>query len=919
MSSSPPPFLRRLLAWILPPGRVRDGLLGDLDELYSERIRRGRISADLWYSRQLLSAAVQYPLRRLWARTFSDHPSPEPRRTEPPAGWLGIVSRDVRFGTRRLLASPVSTLTIIASLLIGIGVNTSIFSLADQVLVRALPVEDPDEIVQLRWDGRWIGEGRGWGSVLPHALYGELREEQAVFSAMAARSPGEVTLVTPAGHERAQAELVTGGYFAMLGITPFLGRLIGESDDRILRGHPVVVLSHAYWRSRMGADSSVVGRQIRLNGRPMTVVGVAPPGFYGTDWSVAPSVWLPMTMNSVVHAWGRLEERRIRFQHVYARLARGVRRARAEAAIQPWFRRYLRTDMERENWPLGLQQTEVSSYLASRLRVMPGGQGDAARKEELRQPVLVLSAATALLLLLACLNVANLSLARAVARRRESAVRRAIGASRGRIAVERLVEAGLLALVGAGAGVALAPVVGKWLLSYLEVSSSGSALDAGVDSRALLIAVGIAVVATLLSGIGPAWFDASAHPMGALKARSPGSAGGLRFRKVLVVAQVALALVLLAGAGLFGKSLHTLRSNGPRFSPAGLLTFTITPSHDGYSAGESRVVVEQVLDRVRSLPGVASAGVALWPMLEGSGWGNNMLVEGDSRFVTDISLPMNAVSPRFFETLSVPVSRGRDFNSSDRVDGSESETRSAIVSESFVERYLPGQDPLGIRIDFGRDPSRAARMEIVGVVADYHEHTLKDYRPQVYFPIWEQRIGGGTFYLRAQVATGSIAPAIREVVREIDPVLTVTSLRTVDEQIDRLLVFERMLAALGQAFALFGTLLATIGLYGVLTFAVESRTREVGIRLALGAPSRSATGLIVVEAVRLVVLGVTMALPVIWVLGRLVEGQLFGIEPTDPGAILGATAVLMVVCFAASAIPAFRMGRTSPLEALRVE
>lgn len=480
-------------------------------------------------------------------------------------------------------------------------------------------------------------------------------------------------------------------------------------------------------------------------------------------------------------------------------------------------------------------------------------------------------------------------------------------------------EAGLVALIGAGVGVALAPFIGGWLLSYLEVGSSGMALDAGIDGRALLIALGIAVVATLLFGVGPAWFDASASPMGALKARTPGSPGGLRFRRFLVVGQVALALVLLAGAGLFGKSLHTLRSNGPGFATAELLTFTITPSNDGYSRPESRAIVERVLERVRSLPAVANAGVALWPMLEGSGWGNKMLVEADGRFVTDIWLPMNAVSPGFFATLGVPVTRGRDFNSGDRVEDSEGTSRSAIVSKAFVERYLPGENPLGVRIDFGRDSSRAARMVVVGVVGDYLEQSLRDPRPQVYFPIWELPIGGATFYVRAQRATASLAPAVREAVREIDPVLAVTSLRTVDEQIDHLLVFERMLAALGQAFAIFGTLLATVGLYGVLSFAVESRTREVGIRVALGAPRQSAIGLIVGEAIRMALLGIAIALPVIWVLGRLVESQLFGIEPTDPAAILGATTVLMCVCIGASVIPALRLGRTSPLEALRVE
>lgn len=890
----------------------RDGKRSGID-------RREEVLAHIRLEADRLEAAGLSPAdaTRQARATFGRHPSLDPRLSEARSGWAPSLARDVRFGIRRLLASPLSTATIVVSLVVGIGANTAIFSLADQVLFRTLPVEAPDEIVQLRWDGNFVGGGRGFGALLPHPLYEALPDGPRVFGATVARSPGRATLETPAGRERATVELVTGTYFSMLGVRPHLGRLIGPDDD-VLDGDGLAVLSWSTWGSRFGSDPDVVGRELRVNGRPMTVIGVAPSGFHGTDWSVAPAVWLPMSMNGLVHSWGGLDEPRVRFQHVFARLAPGVSRTEADAALQPWFDRYLIADMELEGWPAGLSRTEVESYLASDLRVDPGGQGDAARMEELRLPVLVLSGATALLLLLACLNVANLSLARVVARRRDSSIRSALGASRGRIAVERLVEAGLLSSAGAGAALALAPTIGRWLLSWLETDSGTVALTPGLDGRVLAIATAVAVIATLISGVGPAWFDASVRPMGALRLRNPAPAG-LRFRSVLVVGQVALALVLLVGANLFARSLEGLRSRGPGYPTEGLAAFTITPSNEGYSMAESRALIGRVQAGVEALPGVRRVGVALWPMLTGSGWNNTMLVEGEGRFVTEEAAPMNAVSPGFFATLGVRVVRGRDFDGSDRGDPTQWTARTAIVSESFVERYLPDQDPLGVRVDFGGEPSRAARMEIVGVVEDYAEHGLADPGPQVYFPIWARPAGSATLYVRAEGDPSAVLPALRAAVREIDGTLTITDLLTMDGRVDRLLVFERMLAALGRAFALFGTALVAIGLYGVLAFAARTRTREVAIRVALGAPRESAARLLIGEAAKLVATGVALAVPAILVLGPLVRSVLVGIDPFDPSAFVIAVAVLLVVSIAASAPAVVRMARTSPLEALRAD
>ncbi len=828
-----------------------------------------------------------------------------------------FLERDVRHAVRRLAAAPLTTATILASLTIGIGVNTAIFSLADQALVRPMPVPNPDGVVQLSWEGQWIGEGRGWGKLLPHPLFTALAEQTSVFASLAARSPGEVTLITPAGPERNTMSLVTGSFFEVMGIRPHLGRLIDERDDQILGGHPVAVLSHSFWRTRYDADPNVVGRELRVNGEPLTIIGVAPEGFHGTDWSRMPAAWTSMMMNDLVHAWGDLDQPRVRFQHLFGRLADGVSRDEAQASLAPWFERYRRIDMEHPSWPADREEAEVAAYLDATLAVLPGRTGDAERTHDLTEPLLILSAATALLLLLACLNVANLTLARAVTRNRDTAVRTALGASRVRIVVERLVESGLLAVIGCGFGIVLAPLVSAWILRYFEVGGDGMALHAGIDGRMLGVAVGTALVATVLSGVGPAWFAASTPPMGALRTQKAGA--GIRIRRALVVGQVALALVLLVGAGLFGSTLSTLRGQGPGFATDQLITFELHPGNDGFSVEESKGILEEVRSATARIPGVEHVGLSWQPMLRGSGWGNNMLVGNDERTVTDTYLPMNAVTPGFFDALDVDVLRGRGFDSRDRAEPGEWRWDVAIVSQSFVDRFLGGEEPLGLRIDFARDLDVQPRMEIVGVVEDYAEQRLRDPDPQVYFPFDAHARTGGAYYLRASAPLAAVTDEIRRRVSDVSPALTVSELRTLDEEIDRLLVFERMLSAIGGAFATFGIGLAMIGIYGVLSFMVQARRREVGIRMALGAPRASASRLVVGDALRLTLWGFAMALPTIWLLGRWIESWLYGVSATEPTTLLSAVAIVLAVCVGASVGPATRMARTPPTEAFRAD
>lgn len=839
-------------------------------------------------------------------------------------GWLDRLWQDLRYGTRALVSNPAFAIATVLSLALGIGFNTAIFSVADQVLFRSLPIEDPGTLVQLHWNGRFVINAMGnvgIGSLVPYPLYRELRAENEVFADMLGRAPAEVHLAIGNESEPASVELVTGSYFTTLGITPALGRLLTDADDLQEDAHPVVVLSYDYWRSRAGGDPGIVGTTVRINGYPMTVVGVAEQGFRGMDWIRQPALFVPMAMKArATPPWSGLKEYRARFMHAFGRLKPGVSREQAQAALQPWFQAYLRADMERAGWPQ-LTERQTSEYLASRLELLPGGQGDTLlRRYLVEKPLLILMAATSLILLLACLNVANLSLARVVARRRATALRTALGASNRRIMAEQLIESGMLATAGCLAGVLLAAPLIRVLLSFLpRFFAAAPALTADLDTRVLVFAVAIAVLTTLLSGAAPAFYAASVQPVTALKEQATSIAGGLGFRKALVVGQFALALILLIGAGLFARTLGTLRAEGPGFPTANLLMFRLAPLNDGYTVAETKPLVRRVLEEVRALPEVEHVGALRMEMLGGvTSWGNSITVASDRRITTE-SVGLNAVTPGLFQAIGTPIVRGRDFNERDSRDDARWAQRSAIVNEEFVKQYIPNADPVGARLGVGGRPDTVTRIEIVGVVRTFQSFRLREPEPMVFFSLWETGVDGATFYVRSRGFSEAAARSIRTAVRRVDAALAVLSLRTLDDQLDRLLIVERMLATLAAAFAGLATLLAMVGLCGLLWFSAARRTKEIGIRLALGARPWSAAGLIVREAALLALIGALIGLPASWALGRLIESQLYGVRPMDVGTIASAAALLALVCLAASALPARKAGTVNPLDALRSE
>jgi predicted permease len=823
---------------------------------------------------------------------------------------------DVRHAVRGLLRDRAFTAIALLSVGLGVGANSAIFSLVHQALFRQLPVREPERLVLLSWNGSFVGKGWGSDNLLPHPMFRDLKAENQVFEGLIARHPTQIHLSLDNAPEPVNAEIVSGNYFGVLGVRPALGRLLDESDDVLPDAHPVVVVSHDYWKNRLGGRGDVVGRNVLVNGFPMTIIGVAAAGFRGVDWGEVPSLWIPTMMKKqATPDFDWLDDRRGRWLHVFGRLKPGVTARQAQAALQPWFKGMLEADTRREGWPQ-VTEEQRRRFLASSLDVLPAAHGRSDMRQRLEKPLLVLLAATVLVLLLACLNVANLCLARAFARRRETAVRLAIGASRGRIVRDLLVQSALLALAGAAVGVVLAPAVSAGLISFLPEAVD---LQPGIDSRVFLFALAVALSTGLLFGLVPALQASRARPGFTLKEEATSVAGGLGLRKALVVGQIALALVLLIGAGLFVRTLSNLRARGPGFDMTNLLSFRVDTGRSAYSQPRGERLLRDLLAEVRGLPDVEDAALSTAMLLDGGSWNMNATIESDRRFVTDRAAHNNAVSPGFFTTLRAPLLAGRDFDERDARTGPDSAFRHAIVNESFARRYFADRSPIGARLGFGNRPDTKTEMEIVGVVKTFSYRGLRETDDQVFVPILEGAFGGSNYYVRTRTPSERAFASIRTAARRLDPALPVAALRTLDAQLDRSLANERLLAILATAFAALAVMLAVVGLYGVTSFVVTRRTREIGIRMALGATRRAALWLVLRDTAVMVGAGIAMALPAVWGLGRLIESQLFGVSALDGATTAAGAALVALAAGAASAVPARRASSLNPVEALRSE
>jgi predicted permease len=577
----------------------------------------------------------------------------------------------------------------------------------------------------------------------------------------------------------------------------------------------------------------------------------------------------------------------------------------------------LNDDMRRSGFPR-ITAERRQRFLASTIAVTLAGQGHSSLRRQLSQPLWVLFAATAVLLGLACLNVAGLFLARGSARDREISTRLALGASRGRIGRQLLADSVLLALAGGLLGVALAPVAMQMLIAFLPRDTAANALHSTVDLRLLLFAFLVSLAAGVLSGFAPALHVGRRSLVCSLRER--GSAGGgVRLRKVIVAAQIALSLILVIGAVLFARTLSGLLAKGPGFDTTSLVSFGIDPRRNGYSPAQASRLVRRIHDDIRASRSTEASAVARFPLLTGGSWNNPMTIQTDRRVTTDRDVNLNAITSGFFATLGIRVVAGRDFDDRDSMPTGETGPRSAIVNEAFVRRYLGGRNALGARICQGSGPDAQPNIEIVGVVADFSYRGLREESEQAYFPMVADDDAGGHFYVKVRGTPEQAAESIRSIVHDADSALPITYFRTVNEQVSRSLNTERILATLSGGFGALALLLSLVGLYGVMSFVVTQRTREIGIRIALGARGSSAVWLVLRDAIVMVVAGIAVALPCVGVLGRLVESQLFGITATDPTTIAGTTVLLAVAALGAALVPAYGASTVNPTDALRVE
>jgi predicted permease len=832
---------------------------------------------------------------------------------------METLGQDVRFALRSFAKSPGFTAVVVMTLALGIGANAAIFGLMDQVMFRLLPVRDPARLVILDAPGQFSGRTSMQSQTpipLSLPMYEGLRDNNTVFSGMLAHWLTPVHFADGAHTENADADLVSGTYFNVLGLTPAAGRLLGPEDDRVPGGHPVVVLGHSFFESRLGGDPRAVGRSIRINGHPMTVVGVAPAGFHGVEVGSSTDLFIPMAMQpQVLPHWKPVHgDWRSRWLTVMARLRDGVSVDEARAGINVVYAQLLQEDAKSLT---GKSEKFWTEFFEKKLDLLPGGRGTSGLRDQARAPLLVLMGMVGLVLIIASANVANLLLARGSSRQKELAVRLALGAGRARIVRQLLVESLVLSLFGGALGLFVSAWLGQAMIAALPYQDAALTLRAEPDVRLGLFALVLTFVTAALFGIVPALQTSRVTLASTLKNEAGAVIGGaapFRFRRALVVAQIALSLLLLVGAGLFTRSLGNLRTLDPGFQTERLVTFSADPSRNGLDIAGQLAVLARIREGLVGEPGVHSATISDLPFMTNSDNSSTIKIPGyEAKEGEDMNPNFAAVAPDFFETLGIPVVAGRPITESDGPQAPEV----AVVNESFARRYFGGQ-AMGRRFGYGRGP-RHQDVEIVGIVKDGKAVSLREEQRRFVFLSHAQRevLGGMTFYARTSGEPDALIGRVNALVRGVDPDLPVSELKTMRAQVRESLFVERMVAALSAAFGILATLLAALGLYGVMAFAVSLRTREIGIRMALGAQRRDVLRMVLRDVAVLVAVGVALGLPGGYGVGRLIETQLFGLNARDPLTFAAATATLLLVALVAGYIPARRAARVDPMVALR--
>jgi predicted permease len=833
---------------------------------------------------------------------------------------MSSVFADLRLAVRGLRRSPLFAIVAILSLALGIGANAAIFTLIDQVLLRKLPVKNPDELVMLYQQGVHMGSNMG-SRMHSYPIYQDYQKRAEPLAEVLCRRLIAASVSIDNTTERIQAELVSGNYFTMLGVGPALGRVFNsQEDDQVYGGHPVVVLGYDYWVSRFARDPGVIGRKILVNNAPMTIVGVSAAGFAGLDPAEAPQIRVPVLMKTeMTPEWNWLDasNRRARWVQMFGRLKPDYTVESARAPIQGLFtqiRAYEMTLPAAKNW----SAYSRDQFMKGQMLVTGAAIGYSSVRNSFDTALIVLMCMVGLVLLIACANVANLLIARGFMRQKEIAVRLSLGASRGRLVRQLLVESLALSFAGGIVGLVLAFLLTRGLLTLVPTDGQPLLIRPDPDIRILAFTISLTFVTGIVFGLLPAFRVSRPDPWTALKdtvGSIAGGTGSLFLRKGLVTAQVALSFLLLFGAGLFVRSLQNLQTTDTGVALENLITFQLSPALNGYDNPRAVLFYQTLLDRLNSAPGVTSAAMAAVPILAGNEWDSYMSVEGHrAGDGEDMQAFMNALSPAYFKTMNIRLLEGRDFTRADFKPNSNV----AIVNRRFAEHFFKDKSAIGKRIGNGGGPNVKLNIEIIGVVENsLYEGPREGVRRQVFVPHFGS--GSAALYVRTAIPSSSAYGVLREQVRQLDNAMPVYEMKTLESQLDETLLTDHLIALLSAGFGLLATLLASIGLYGVMAFVVARRRKELGIRLALGAQPGFVIWLVMKEVLVLLAIGLAVGIPAAMALGRYVSTQLYGIEPHDPW-IAGWTMLLLsLVSAAAGLIPAHRASRIDPILALRHE
>lgn len=836
---------------------------------------------------------------------------------------MSSIFNNLRDALRQLRKSPGFTLTAVVTLALGIGASSAIFTLFDQALLRSLPVRNPQELVLLQFSGAVVGHVNEQGGdhkdahpYFSYPMYRDLRDKTTVFNGLIATAAGSAGVSYKNSAESVPAEIVSGNYFDVLGVRPAIGRLFGSGDETAPGANPVVVLSFDYWKRRFSEDPQIIGQTISVNGAPFTVVGVSGPGFLSAVWGDRPRIFIPMTMQHTISQENDLTDRQSIWLKIIGRLPAATPQKQAAAALNPLWNSLREMEFKAlHDQSAHMHESFVST---SHLKIIDAAKGFSPTRENVEMPLKILMGMVLLVVAMAAVNIASLLLVRAAGRVREFSMRFALGARTGDVVRQLLTEGLLLGLAGAALGIVLAPQMVRLLIAWLSSSMPDSPFSAELNREVLGFALVTTLLVSILFSLAPALQFLKPNLVDSLKQQSgTGTTGSLKFRRSCVALQISFSLLLLVGAGLFMRTIQNLHSVSAGFATDHLLKFDLSPTMSGYQGAAITQVEERVLDAVAALPGVRGVAATNDPELAGDGVNGSMDIAGYTpKPDEDVDAEVPSVNQDYFSGMGIPMVAGRAFTKAD-VAGAQ---KVAVVNEMFAKKYFGSAiNALGHHVSRSRRPITDTL--IVGVAHDVkHTSVRDDIVPTVYRPFAQfENPVSLSIYVRTWQAPEATSNAIRMAVQNIDSKLIVDDLRTMQSQIDDNISNERMIALLATAFGALAAVLAGIGLYGVLAYSTAQRTREIGIRMALGAQRFTVAGLILREVLILSAGAVLVTLPLAYLLSRTLRDQLFGVSPADPLVYGGGILLIGIVASLAALLPARRAASIEPMQALRSE